>query len=110
MHCEDSFVSFSIWLICFANYFLVPKEILELSRSVRGFLWWGQEEGGVAKAFPSRTFVGGAAIFHWEGRASAKQKSQHRDFDDTKGYPGDTLNLVLQTTLSHDRSVFKSAQ
>ena len=92
MHYEDSFVLFSICLIFSANYFLVPNEILELSQSVRDFLRWGREEGDVAKAISNCIFVGGAAMVQWGGRTSAEKTKQHRDFDNTKGFPGEDID------------------
>ena len=56
---------------------------------MRGFLRWGREEGGVAKSILRVIIAGGAAVFLMGRRALSEETEQHRDFDSTKGYPGE---------------------
>ena len=87
MHGED----FLLFLICqiFVGY--SAKETSELLQCVRGYLWWEGGEGGVAKAFSRILFTGGAVFGFWRGSALSTKTGQSRDFDSTRGYPGEDI-------------------
>ena len=86
MYCEDFLVHLSICLLFSA---VLPKEFSEPIQGVRDLLSWGRDEGGVAKEILWWIVVMGATTTHWEGRALAEKTKQHRDFDSTRGYPGE---------------------
>ena len=87
MYGEDCLV----FLICqiFIGYSV--KETSELLQCVGGYLWWEGGEGDVAKAFFGEIITGGAVIGFWRGSASSKKTGQSRDFDNTRGYPGEDI-------------------
>ena len=84
---------FLVFLICqiFVGMNNSPKETSELLRCVRGTLWWGRGEGGVANEIYRMTIVGAAAVDFCGRRASSTKTWQCRDFDSTRGYPGEDI-------------------
>ena len=48
-------------------------------------------EEGVSKEIQMWCVIGGAVTYLSVGRAPPKQTEQHRDYDDTKGYPGEDI-------------------
>ena len=54
-------------------------------------LWKYEGEECVANAFPRLT-AGGAVVQIWGGRAILENRRQKRDFDPTKGFPGQDID------------------
>ena len=87
-----SFEDFLVLLICsIFNTTFSLKEISEIPRGVRVLQWSGWEDRGVAKSIPFNLSVGAAVDNFWGGRASVSKMGHKREFDSTRGYPGEDI-------------------
>jgi len=85
---DEDFLVFLIYQIFFGSS---PKATSELLQCMGGYLWWGRGEGGVANEFYNVTIAGAAAIDLCRGSAPLKKTWQSRDFDSTRGFPGEDI-------------------
>ena len=85
------FEDFLVLLICSIFFTKSLKEISNVPRGVRVLRWFGWEERGVAKEILFYWFAGAAADKYWGGRETVKKTVQHREFDSTRGYPGEDV-------------------
>ena len=86
--CSEDFL---VFLICQIFFGFSAKETSELLQCVGGYLWWGRGEGGVVKEFLNDNVAGAAVIGSLGGSALPKKTWQSRDFDSTRGYPGEDI-------------------
>ena len=86
-----SFEDFLVFSICSIFYTTSIKEISEIPRGVRVLQWSGREDRGVAKSIPLHSSVVTAVDNCWGGRASVSKTGHNREFDSTRGYPGEDI-------------------
>ena len=94
------FEEFLVFFVCAIFFGVKSKESQQLLQGVRVLLWsrWGEE--GVTKVILQKHFAGAAVICYARGRASLKKKAQsHRDYDGTKGYQGEDIDIIIKTAL-----------
>ena len=67
------------------------KELLELTHAVRVPLCYFWDEERVSKENTRMYVVGRAAAEPWRGRAVLVKSRKHREFNPTRGYPGQDI-------------------
>ena len=87
MSIDDLLVVLICWLGCVAR----PKETWTLPHVVVGPLLLGPGEGCVSKVILVVWTAGGAALQTKEGSATLQNKKQKREFDPTRGFPGEDI-------------------
>ena len=86
---EEFLVFFGCLLFCGERL----KESLGLLQGVRVLLLWQGVEKGAAKEILTKFIVGGAIVCVVEGRSPPqKRKLIFREFDDTRGFPGEDIS------------------
>ena len=85
---DDLLVILSCWLGCVVR----PKETWTLLHVVVGPLLLGLGEGCVSKVTSVVWAVGGKTFCTKEGSATLQNKRQKREFDSTRGFPGEDIH------------------
>ena len=89
MNFEESLVVFSFCLISVARL----KESPVLQHGVGGPLLWGWGDGWLSNGILVVFVVGGAAAAFRRGRATLERRQELREYDVTKGFPGEDVIL-----------------
>ena len=91
MQIEDLLVNLNFCFLLVARL----KESLNLWNGVAGPLLLGQAEGWNSKEILVEPGVGAAATAKSEGRSTLERRQKQREFDATKGFPGEDGNPAV---------------
>ena len=91
MQIEDLLVNLNFCFLLVARL----KESLNWWNGVVGPLLLEQAEGWCAKEILIELVAGGAATAKKEGRPTLERQQMQREFDATKGFPGEDGNPVI---------------